>query len=266
MMIQLKSTLLGLLALPIMGAMAQEDPADQAGTTPITTPMRVEIDTIFPDSDILGVKLVNGRPTKAIVEFTNHEDGPIHVGFLAGSLSKTTELSADAPITDAIIRNLTAISYELSVEPREKKAVSYSFAQDMQPQDVRIQLVAVVSNSAGDVFQLQAYEGTAAIVEAPISIFDPQIIFLYLFLSAFFAGTSYFVYKTWLEALFPQAKRGKSGKKVKQVVTAPAADSDAIAGATGSGKAYDESWIPEHHINRPVARRVKSSTGGKGRA
>jgi hypothetical protein len=88
-------------------------------------------------------------------------------------------------------------------------------------------------------------------------------IFLYLVLSAVFAGTLYFVYKTWIEALFPQAKRTKAPagpKKVKKSADADAAlsGSESTGNATGS-KTYDESWIPNHHINRPVAKRSKST-------
>lgn len=45
----------------------------------------------------------------------------------------------------------------------------------MQPQDVVLSLMAVVTDSKGNVFQLAAHDGTAVIVEAPISFFDPQM-------------------------------------------------------------------------------------------
>jgi hypothetical protein len=89
-------------------------------------------------------------------------------------------------------------------------------------------------------------------------------IFLYLFLSAAFAGTLYFVYKTWIEALFPQARRTKSTtKKVKKVETEDPLSGSESTGITTGAKEYDESWIPDHHINRPVAKRVKSSASAK---
>jgi hypothetical protein len=101
---------------------------------------------------------------------------------------------------------------------------------------------------------------------------------LYLFLLGAFVGTLYFVYKTWIETLFPQAKRGgKGGERVKRsagtkkVVSADEQVSDSGADGpavtTGAdGKAYDESWIPEHHLNRPKAKRVQSSASIKKKA
>ncbi|WYZ38983.1 hypothetical protein EsH8_III_000897 [Colletotrichum jinshuiense] len=262
-MVYLKSSLLALLALPIFGAFAAEEevPVD----TDITAPtLKADIVATFPDADIFGVKIVNGHSTKAFIEFINHEDAPIQVAMVGGTLSSLKELPEDANPSDSIIRNLTAARYDLAIEAGDKKAVPFSFALDAQPQDVLLQLIAVVTNSKGDVFQVQAYNSTAAIVEPPTSIFDPQIIFLYLFLTGAFAGTLYFVYKTWIEALFPQAKKAKASKKARTVsVTVPLADSDTAGVASSTGKDYDESWIPDHHINRPIAKRVKSGASGK---
>lgn len=94
---------------------------------------------------------------------------------------------------------------------------------------------------------------------------DGCSIFLYVVLSAAFAGTLYFVYKTWIEALFPQAKRTKLPKKSKKAADVDAAlsGSESTRVATGASKGYDESWIPQHHMTPPVAKRVKSGLGGK---
>lgn len=236
----------------------------------------------FPDADILGVKLVNGRPTKAVVEITNSEAGPITVAFLAGTLHSLAPLAEDAPAYQSIVRNLTAVQYNLAVGPGEKKAVPFDFALDMQPQDVKLQLTAVVAGSKGDIYQVQAFNDMASIVEAPTSFLDPQMyvncstcisahpkltspsVFLYVVISATFAGILYFVYKTWIEALFPQAKRVKTPKKARKTVDADAAlsGSESTAVSTPSGK-YDQSWIPDHHINRPSAKRVKSGASKK---
>lgn len=94
-------------------------------------------------------------------------------------------------------------------------------------------------------------------------------IFLYLVLLGLFGGTAYFVYSTWIATLFPQKRgRGKGGERAKrssggskkvdpsEQVAVLGEDGPAV---TSSARAYDESWIPEGHLKRPEARRVKSS-------
>ncbi len=102
------------------------------------------------------------------------------------------------------------------------------------------------------------------LVYAILTIY-PDSIFLYLFLTALFGGTLFFVYKTWIEALFPKAKRPKAVKtKSKKVEVAEPLSGNESTGATASGAdGFDAAWIPTHHINRPVAKRVKSGAKGK---
>jgi hypothetical protein len=274
-MVQFKASLLALLALRVLGAVATEDADDvfPDAEPPVSEYERVApslqatFETSFPDDqDVLGLKLVNARATKATVSVTNHEESPIIVSFIGGVL-QALDPNPEAPAYEAIVRNLTSVRYDALVEPGESKELPYSFAQDMMPRDVRLLLVAVVKGADGSLFQISAHNGTASIVDAPISFFDPQIIFLYLFLSAFFGGVGYWVYKTWVETLFPQTRAPRAPRKTRKTTTPvepePLSGSESATIATGSGKGYDESWIPDHHINKPVAKRVKSGASIK---
>ncbi|KAI1104911.1 hypothetical protein F4804DRAFT_170363 [Jackrogersella minutella] len=271
-MVAFRYSVLAALALRVVSVFAAEGDsplADDAGSPP-TVDLKADVVAIFPEADdIFGVKLVNGHPTKAVIDVTNNEDEPILVAFLGGQLLNPKDLGPDADPLSAVVRNLTTVRYETTIPAGEKQSLPYSFVLDMQPQDVRLQLVAVVTNGAQQIFQLGVYDQTVSIVEAPTNIFDPQIIFLYIFLTAAFSGTCYFVYKTYIEALFPQAKRaGGSGGAAKpsKKVRVPAAEKEPLSGgegsATGADKGYDESWIPSDHLNRPAARRVKSGASG----
>jgi len=268
-MVAFKYSVLAALALRVASVFAQgESPLDENAGTPSNLELKADIVGTFPEADIFGVKLVNGRPTKAVVEITNHEDEPITMAFMSGHLISTKELPEDAPLGSNVLRNLSSVRYEAVIPPGETQSLPYSFVLDMQPQDVRLQMMGVVMTSKNNIFQVETYNDIVSIVEAPTSILDPQIIFLYLFLSAAFAGTCYFVYKTYIEAFFPQAKRSKGPKKGKGAVAI--SEKEPITGpegvATGADKGYDETWIPRDHINRPSAKRVKSSASAKTKA
>lgn len=98
-------------------------------------------------------------------------------------------------------------------------------------------------------------------------------LFLYLILAAAFAGTSYFIYNTWITTLFPQQKRragvkggertklaARGAKKVDVAEQIPVLGEDGPAVASGTSKGYDESWIPAQHLQRPQAKRLRSGT------
>lgn len=121
------------------------------------------------------MKLVNGRPTKAVVDITNNEAEPIQVMFLGGALYTLAELPADSHPSAGILRNLSSVKYEATIPAGEKQSLPYSFALDMNPQDVRLNIMAVVTNGANQIFQVQVADQTVEIVEAPTSIFDPQM-------------------------------------------------------------------------------------------
>ncbi|ODA78343.1 hypothetical protein RJ55_05724 [Drechmeria coniospora] len=264
------SSLLGLLALRVCGAVAQDDavPTDtfEEDAEP---PPRPQINAIasatWEDASLLGLNLVNGQQNKAVVDITNNEEEAINIAYVTGALSKPKQPLLDTPFYENIVRNLSTMQYRLSVMPGETKQITYSFSLDMQPQDLLLTVAAVVTNSDGKAFQLDAHQGPVSVVEAPTSFLDPQIMFLYLVLTATFAGTLYFAYKTWIEALFPQAKRTRPSKKAKNMADVDAAlsGSETLGASTGIGKTYDESWIPDHHMNRPSAKRVRSSASKK---
>ncbi|KAI9719884.1 MAG: hypothetical protein M1828_006014 [Chrysothrix sp. TS-e1954] len=204
---------------------------------------------------------------RPILSFSNDEPESVGVQLIGGSLW-TPEFGDQQSSQN--IRNLSTTMYKAEIPAGESQSFNYNLKTELHPADLVLKLVAIVSDHAGAPYTLSAFDGPVSIVEAPISIFDPQIIFLYLILAAAFAGTSYFIYNTWLTTFFPQSKKrgGKGGERAKtslrgtkkvdpaDQVSVPA-DGPAV---TSGSKAYDESWIPSHHIQRPEAKRIRSGT------
>ncbi|KIX08215.1 uncharacterized protein Z518_02871 [Rhinocladiella mackenziei CBS 650.93] len=241
------------------GIFAQADPEEVENSS--TSPsLAVSVEASFPDAEIFGIKLVNGKPTESTLSFMNEEPDPITVQFVGGSLW-TFEGA-----TPRIVRNLTSARYAVEIPPGEKQSLPYRFQTNMHPQDLRLNLAAVVS-SQSTFYTLQAFNGTVSIVEPDASIFDPQILFLYFFLLACAVGVGYFFYTIWIVPYFPHKRRSGGGKKFtpKKTDSGSVTSDNEGAGVSTGSTTYKEEWIPSHHIQRPEARRVKSGGRPKGR-
>ncbi|KAJ9660724.1 Increased recombination centers protein 22 [Coniosporium apollinis] len=269
-MVSLRFTALALAALRAFTAVAQVDATveelEEEVEDPSTSPnLKVKVSASFPQAEIFGVKLVNGNPTRAVLSFSNEEPEPVTVAFIGGSLMAMPGLDAAGP---QVVRNLTVQRYNVEIPAGESESLTYTFATELHPQDLKLNIAAVLKDNKDVFYTMQVYNETVSIVEAPTSIFDLQIIFLYLILASAFAGTCYFIYNTWITTLFPQKRgRGKGGERAKgsskQSKRVDPADQVSVIGADGpavtsGAKAYDESWIPAGHLQRPEAKRVGS--------
>jgi hypothetical protein len=131
--------------------------------------LKVSASASFPSSEIFGVKLINGIATQAHISFNNEEPEPVSIAAIGGSLISS------AYETPAIVANLTMQRVGLEIPGGESQSVTYSFKTEMHPQDLRLQLTAVVKDSKDAFYTLNVYNETVSVVEAPTSIFDPQM-------------------------------------------------------------------------------------------
>ncbi len=162
----------------------EEDISDDKLQSPS---LAVAVSASFPDAEIFGIKLVNGKPTKALLSFSNEEPEPVTVKFIGGALW-TPPFD---PQGSRVVRNLTATRYHIKIPAGEKQSLPYNFATELHPQDLRLELAAIMSSNDGKDFALQAFNETVSIVEPDTSIFDPQVLvssFLAYFLCALLTG------------------------------------------------------------------------------
>lgn len=115
--------------------------------------------------------MVNGHSTQAVLSIANEEPEPISVAFIGGSLWTT----AYGGQPSQVVRNLTTSRYNVEILAGQKDSVSYNFVTDLHPQDLKLNLAAVVTDHEGTAFTLQAFNETVSVVEPDASIFDPQM-------------------------------------------------------------------------------------------
>ncbi|KAI4234352.1 MAG: hypothetical protein L6R40_006773 [Gallowayella cf. fulva] len=249
-----------LLALRTFG----EEPVEEVVDNPQSPNLAVKISTSFPSSEIFGIKLVNGQSTQAVFSISNEEPEPVSVRFVGGSLW-TSDFTSPSPQGPRIVRNLTTTRYDLEIPAGQSESVQYKFATELQPQELKLNLAVVLTNnvpSSLSYFFVKVLSYAVRPLTNPSSHYS---IFLYLFLAGIFGGTCFFIYNTWISTLFPQKRRGgkdasRARKSTSGSKKVDSSDQVSVVGADGpavtsGSKAYDESWIPAGHLQRPDARR-----------
>lgn len=150
----------------------EEDISQNISQDKLQSPsLAVSVGATFPDVEIFGIKLVNGKPTKTLLSFSNEEPEPVTVKFIGGALW-TPPFD---PQGSRIVRNLTATRYHVEIAAGEKQSLPYEFATELHPQDLRLEIAAIMSNIDGKDFAMQAFNETVSIVEQDTSFFDPQM-------------------------------------------------------------------------------------------
>jgi hypothetical protein len=156
---------------------APEDTAKEGVTTEPADapPFAVTVTASFPSAEIFGPKIINGQASQALLDITNNEPGPITLVMVGGVLSHLDELKAGAHPSSLIVRNLTSTKYTVEVPAGGKESLPYTFTTDMQPADLNLSLMAIFTDSKGNLRQVAAFHDKVSVVEAPTSFFDPQM-------------------------------------------------------------------------------------------
>ncbi|RIA84758.1 translocon-associated protein, alpha subunit [Glomus cerebriforme] len=207
------------------------------------SPKTVEITGEFTDNPFNHI--VNGQKNTVKITFDNKGESNYTIDLITGAL-----INKDDP--SEIYRNLTTYRYSIAAPSMDHVDFIYNFYAEFPPQDLGLLLYVYFTDENAKKFRGVGYNGTVTVVDPDVSIFDLQLLFMFLIIGGFFGGIGYLIFQTF----FGGAKTKKGKKR-----TVKTEDIDA-----GSSDKFDESWIPEHHLKTQQTRsssRIKKKNEGK---
>lgn len=232
----LLSILLGLVALVSADAHEEEPELNVVAT--------------FPNNPFNIVK--NGEMTRVIFTFTQPRgvDRAIAVNSITGAFLDPARKDGDKK---RVMRNMTTRvlhdSKLVQFTDGRPLQLPYDIFSEFKPQKLDVEFRASVTDvSSSKKYNVLLYRGAVTVEEPPQSIFDLQLLSVYLILLALVGGAAYIVYRMYVAPLM--RPKVSSTKRREPPAPAPAANT--------SGKSYDESWIPEEVINQQRARSRKT--------
>lgn len=180
------------------------------------------------------VSLYNGDSVTLGYTVSNEDDEQVAILGVGGSFkdSKTQEINT----------NITSASVgPIILEPGQSQQFSQVINVNLQP-DAYILSPLLYITHGEEFMTVSPRPQWTTVADAPISFFNPQLLFLELVLVLTFGGIGYVLYDLFGKKYFKGTATGPS-KKVS-------ASSGASTAAPSDGKSYDASWIPQGHIKQ----------------
>lgn len=210
--------------------------------------------TTFPNNPFNIVK--NGQSTRVVFTFTQPRgvERAIAVNSLTGAFLDPARKDGERK---RILRNMTnrILHDDPLVQFTNGKPLQlpYDIHSEFKPQKLDIELRATVTDKSSlNKYNLLLYRGSVTVEEPPQSLWDLELLSVYLILAGLAGAVAYYVYLSYIQPAL-RANLSTSSSKRKEKAPAPVVNKD--------GKTYDESWIPEEAISqqqRPRARKNRS--------
>lgn len=211
--------------------------------------------TTFPSNPFNIVK--NGQSTRVVFTFTQPRgvERAVAVNSLTGAFLDPARKDGDRK---RVLRNMTnrVLHEDPLVQFTNGKPLQlpYDIHSEFKPQKLDIELRATVTDKSSlNKYNVLLYRGSVTVEEPPQSLWDLELLSVYLFLVGLVGAAAYYVCRSFIYPAFRANLSTSSSSKRQEKSPASVANKD--------GKTYDESWIPEEVINqqqRPRARKNRS--------
>lgn len=230
-------SIFGAIVAAFTAGVAAADAGDSQ-QAPETITLQFAVDYTIPSLPDVGARdlaqVYNGEEFSIAYSFTNNEDKEIVIVGVGGAFHDLE--------TGAIKSNLTAQPVEaLTVPAGESGSFTHRISLNLVPEEYIMvpQLFIAYDN---DLKLVKARGQRTEVKDVPVSIFDPQLLFLEAVLLATFGGLAYIAYNIWGVQYF---KGTAPGPKPKRGAAAPA-----------SAATTDSNWLPEGHTRQKKTKKA----------
>ncbi|KAF5101560.1 hypothetical protein D0Z00_000835 [Geotrichum galactomycetum] len=197
------------------------------------------VEAVFPDSEDLAVaELANDHETPVKFTFTNQELFPVQVATFGGSL---TYAGQDKPYT-----NLTTVKVgSVVVPPQGEHILSTGLKISLPPHDFDLRFNFLVAFEGG-VSDFEVDPVKVTVTDPEVSIFDARLIIAQALLALTAIGLGYAAYVLGLSP-YLEDRKAAAGPSAAEIEKKK--QEQQTSGVVLNENGYDESWIPQHHLN-----------------
>lgn len=203
----------------------------------------VDVSVKFPDSNPFG-RVYNGHSNNLLqIHVSNHAPEPIVVNRIYGQYR-------DLSKRQKVIRNTTSLRLSQPVQPGglPSPLINYAFHSENKIGEVNLRVWIDYLDAKNSLHSVLAFDDTVTVEEPPSSWFDLQLLSLYLILGSLFSFVGYQLYKSYFGSSLKKHKR--SSVPVAGTAKARSTPATPIKSLADGDKAYEDDWIPEHHLRQ----------------